>query len=48
MHDIPINYMNQAMVEELCSMIGEVIRMPSRPALGGQGFMRVLVRVDVT
>lgn len=40
--------MNQAMVEELCSMIGEVIRMPSGPALGGQGFMRVLVIVDVT
>ena len=47
-HDIPITYMNQATAEELCSVIGEVIHMPGGPTLGGQGFMRVRVRVDVT
>ena len=29
-------------------MIGKVIHMPGGPMLGGQGFMRVRVRVDVT
>ena len=47
-HDIPITYMNQATAEELCSVIGEVIHMPGGPTFGGQGFMRVRVRVDVT
>ena len=47
-HDIPIAYKNQAMVEELCSVISEVIHMPGGPSLGGQGFLRVRVRVDVT
>ena len=47
-HDISITYMNQATAEELCASIGEVIRMPGGSTLGGQGFMRVRVRVDVT
>lgn len=41
-------HMNQSMVEELCSVIGEVIHMPGGPKLGGQGFMRVQVRLDVS
>ena len=40
--------MNQAMAEELCFVIGDMIQMPGGPALGEQGFMRVRVRVDVT
>ena len=47
-HDIPITYMNQATTEELCSILGKVIHMPGEPTLGGQGFMRVRVRMDVT
>ena len=47
-HDIPITYMNQATAEELCASIGEVIHVPGSSTLGGQGFMRVWVRVDVT
>ena len=47
-HDIPITYMNQATAKELCASIGEVMRMPVGSTLGGQGFMRVRVRVDVT
>ena len=48
MHDIPITYMNQTMAKELCSVIGKVIYMLGGPTLGGQGFMRVRLRVDVT
>ena len=47
-HDIPITYMNPTMAKELCSVIGKVIYMLGGPTLGGQGFMRVRVRVDVT
>ena len=47
-HDIPIAYMNQAMEEDLCASIEEVIRVPRGSTLGRQGFMRERVRVDVT
>ena len=47
-HDIPITYMNQATAEALCASIGEVIHVPGNSPLGGRGFMRVWVRVDVT
>ena len=40
--------MNQATTKELCSMIGKVIHMLGGPTLGGQGFMQVRVRMDVT
>ena len=40
--------MSQATAEELCASIGEVIRVPGGSTLGGQGFMRVQVRMDVT
>ena len=47
-HDIPITYMNQATVGDLCASIGEVIRVPGGSTLGGQGFMKVQVQLDVT
>ena len=47
-HDIPITYMNQATVGDLCASIGEVIRMLGGSTLGGQGFMKVQVQLDVT
>ena len=40
--------MNQTMAKELCSVIGKVIYMLGGPTLGGQGFMQVRLRVDVT
>lgn len=48
LHDIPICFMNRRVVEDLCSMIGEVDKTTNVVEMEGNGFMRVRVTIDVT
>ncbi|KAK7851891.1 hypothetical protein CFP56_040756 [Quercus suber] len=46
-HDIPMQYMTTEVAENLCDIIGEVVRSIGAETEEGSCFMRVRVKVDI-
>lgn len=46
-HDIPIRYMTTEVAEQLCDIIGEVVRSIGEVTEEGSCFMRIRVKVDI-
>lgn len=46
-HDIPIRYMTTEVAEQLCDIIGEVVRSIGEETEDGSCFMRIRVKVDI-
>ena len=47
-HNILLGYMDRKTVEEICSIVGKVVKSAGSKDSGGEGFTRVRVIMDVT
>ena len=47
-HNIPLGFMDRETAEEICLIVGKVVKSVGSKDLGGDGFIRVRVIVDVT
>ncbi|XP_075663236.1 uncharacterized protein LOC142632780 [Castanea sativa] len=45
-HNIPIGYMDRETTEEICSIVGKVVKTEGSKDSGGDSFIRVRVNVD--